>query len=91
MSFELLWMKKKFTNIAIDTLLTFIQKITYCRFRKLKKLIALISLNKQLKASTPFALQQNILQQADARSENIIETFVKNTGFKKVGISFRNN
>jgi len=36
-------------------------------------------------------LQQNILQQADARSEDIIETFVKNTGFKKVGISFRNN
>jgi hypothetical protein len=34
------------------------------------------------------AIQQNILQQADARSENIIETFLKNTGFKKVGIDF---
>jgi len=37
------------------------------------------------------AVQQNILQQADARSENIIETFLKNTGFKKVGISFEDS
>lgn len=36
------------------------------------------------------AIQQNILQKADARSENIIETFLKNTGFKKVTISFEN-
>ncbi len=36
------------------------------------------------------AIEQNILEQADARSENIIETFLKNTGFKKVGISFHN-
>lgn len=34
------------------------------------------------------AIQQNILHQADIRSENIIETFLKNTGFKKVAISF---
>lgn len=34
------------------------------------------------------AIQQNILQQADERSKNIIETFLKNTGFKKVAISF---
>lgn len=34
------------------------------------------------------AIQQNILQQADARSQNIIETFLKNTGFKKVRIDF---
>ncbi len=33
------------------------------------------------------ALQQNILPQADARCKNIIETFLKNTGFKKVEIS----
>jgi hypothetical protein len=36
------------------------------------------------------AIQQNILQKADARSENIIGTFLKNTGFKKVTISFEN-
>ncbi|SRR6185312_6758251 len=36
------------------------------------------------------AIEQNILQQADARSENIIETFLKNTGFKRVGIAFGN-
>lgn len=36
------------------------------------------------------AIQQNILQKADARSENIIETFLKNTGFKKVTIAFEN-
>lgn len=36
------------------------------------------------------ALQQNILQQADARCENIIESFLKNTGFKKVAITISN-
>ncbi len=34
------------------------------------------------------ALQQNILQQARERSKNIIETFLKSTGFKKVNITF---
>lgn len=36
------------------------------------------------------AIQQNILQKANTRSENIIETFLKNTGFKKVTIGFEN-
>ena len=36
------------------------------------------------------ALQQNILQQADARCKNIIETFLKNTGFKKIEVSISN-
>lgn len=36
------------------------------------------------------ALQQNILQQADARAKNIIELFLKNTGFKKVEITITN-
>lgn len=36
------------------------------------------------------ALQQNILQQARERSKNIIETFLKSTGFKKVDITFTN-
>lgn len=36
------------------------------------------------------AIQQNILQQADERCNNIIETFLKNTGFKKVEIEFKN-
>ncbi len=36
------------------------------------------------------ALQQNILQQARERSKNIIETFLKSTGFKKVNITFSN-
>lgn len=36
------------------------------------------------------ALQQNILQQAGERSKNIIETFLKSTGFKKVSITFSN-
>jgi len=36
------------------------------------------------------AVQQNILQIADGRSKNIIETFLKNTGFKKVTIAFKN-
>ncbi len=36
------------------------------------------------------ALQQNILHQADARCKNIIESFLKNTGFKKVEISISN-
>jgi hypothetical protein len=34
------------------------------------------------------ALQQNILQQADARCKTIIESFLRNTGFKKVEINF---
>lgn len=36
---------------------------------------------------TKRALQQNILTQAEARSKNIIETFLKSTGFKKVNIT----
>lgn len=39
---------------------------------------------------TKRALQQNIMQQASARSKNIIETFLKSTGFKKVDITFTN-
>lgn len=39
---------------------------------------------------TKRALQQNILQQAGERSKNIIETFLKSTGFKKVSITFSN-
>ena len=35
------------------------------------------------------ALKQNILRQADVRSKNIMETFLKNTGFKKAGIYFK--
>ena len=35
------------------------------------------------------ALQQNVLDQADVRSKNIMETFLKNTGFKKVEIHFK--
>lgn len=35
------------------------------------------------------ALQQNILQQADERCRNIIETFLKSTGYKKVEIEFK--
>lgn len=38
---------------------------------------------------TQRALQQNILQQADERCSNIIETFLKNTGFKKVEIEVK--
>ncbi|MEP6597428.1 MAG: DUF4230 domain-containing protein [Ginsengibacter sp.] len=33
------------------------------------------------------ALQQNILKQAEERSRNIIETFLKSSGFKKVNIT----
>jgi Protein of unknown function (DUF4230) len=36
------------------------------------------------------AVQQNVLQKADARCKNIIETFLRNAGFKKVEISFAN-
>jgi hypothetical protein len=36
------------------------------------------------------AIQQKILQKADTRCKNIIETFLRNTGFKKVEISFIN-
>ena len=35
------------------------------------------------------ALAQNILGQADERSKNIIETFLKSTGFQKVSVAFR--
>jgi hypothetical protein len=36
------------------------------------------------------ALEQNILQQADARGKNIIETFLRNTGFKRINIEWSN-
>ncbi len=36
------------------------------------------------------AIHQNILRQADVRSKNIMETFLKNTGFKNVEIRFKN-
>ena len=36
------------------------------------------------------AIHQNILRQADVRSKNIMETFLKNTGFKNVEIQFVN-
>ncbi len=36
------------------------------------------------------ALQQNVLLQTRERSRNIIETFLKSTGFKKVDITFVN-
>ena len=36
------------------------------------------------------AINQNILRQADVRSKNIMETFLKNTGFKNVEIQFVN-
>ena len=35
------------------------------------------------------AMKQNILHQADVRSKKIIESFLKNTGFKKVEIHFK--
>lgn len=35
------------------------------------------------------AINQNILQQADLRSENILKTFLQNTGFKKVQIEIK--
>lgn len=35
------------------------------------------------------ALSQNILKHADERAKNIIETFLKNTGFTKINIEFR--
>lgn len=35
------------------------------------------------------AIKQNILRQADARSKNIMETFLKNTGFEKVEVHFK--
>ena len=41
-------------------------------------------------AISQHALQQNILQQADARCKNIMETFLKNTGFKKIQIDLIN-
>ena len=39
---------------------------------------------------TKRALQQNILTQANERSRNIIETFLKSTGFKKIAITYNN-
>lgn len=36
------------------------------------------------------AIQQNILHQADERCKNIIENFLRNTGFKKVAIMISN-
>ena len=36
------------------------------------------------------AIQQNVLQQADERCKNIMESFLRNTGFKKVSITFAN-
>ena len=36
------------------------------------------------------AIQQNVLQKADARCKNIIETFLRNAGFKKVTITLIN-
>ncbi|MEP7232674.1 MAG: DUF4230 domain-containing protein [Ginsengibacter sp.] len=39
---------------------------------------------------TKRALQQNILRQAEERSRNIIETFLKSTGFNKVNITTSN-
>ncbi|MEP7250975.1 MAG: DUF4230 domain-containing protein [Ginsengibacter sp.] len=39
---------------------------------------------------TQRAIQQNILRQAEKRSKNIIETFLKAEGFKKVDISLNN-
>jgi hypothetical protein len=36
------------------------------------------------------AIRQNILNQADERGKNILETFLKNMGFDKVIIEFRN-
>ena len=35
------------------------------------------------------AIKQNILRRADVRSKNIMETFLKNTGFKKVEVHFK--
>ncbi|MEO6219586.1 MAG: DUF4230 domain-containing protein [Ginsengibacter sp.] len=35
------------------------------------------------------ALRQNILKQAEERSRNILETFLKSTGFKKVNITMK--
>lgn len=46
-----------------------------------------IKIKKEL---TQRALEQNILKQAEVRSRNIIETFLKSSGFKKVNISISN-
>lgn len=35
------------------------------------------------------AIKTNILSQSDQRCKNIMETFLKNSGFKKVGIQFK--
>jgi len=36
------------------------------------------------------AIQQNVLSKADDRCKNIMEVFLRNTGFKKVAVSFSN-
>ena len=36
------------------------------------------------------AIQQNVLAKADERCKNIMEVFLRNTGFKKVAVSFSN-
>ncbi|HEY5369846.1 MAG TPA: DUF4230 domain-containing protein [Hanamia sp.] len=36
------------------------------------------------------AIQQNVLSKADDRCKNIMEAFLRNTGFKKVAVSFSN-
>jgi hypothetical protein len=46
-----------------------------------------IKIKKEL---TQRALEQNILKQAEVRSRNIIETFLKSSGFKKVNITISN-
>lgn len=46
-----------------------------------------IKIKKEL---TQRALEQNILKQAEVRSRNIIETFLKSSEFKKVNISISN-
>lgn len=50
---------------------------------------AVTALKKKIKNTIEqHALQQSILQQANERCKNIIEAFLKNTGFTKVKISF---
>ena len=45
---------------------------------------------KMRNAMNRHAVEQNVLQKADTRCKNIIETFLRNAGFKKVEISFTN-
>jgi hypothetical protein len=37
------------------------------------------------------AIQQNVLVKADERCKNIMEVFMRNTGFKKVSVTFEIN